>query len=102
MCRPAGKMGWLKIFHTFTKRGSMRHATYIKVVEWVDKAWTNVSTSTVQSGFIKAGVVPKSVEEEKSKYTDEESDNELSDVLPESILELFESDSEESDFEGFH
>ena len=68
----------------------------------MDKAWTNVTKSTAQSGFIKAGIVPKSAEEEKFEYTDEESDNEISDVLPENILELFESDSEESDFEGFH
>ncbi|GFX74958.1 uncharacterized protein TNCV_1845301 [Trichonephila clavipes] len=40
-----------------------------------------------------------------TKITDSEdsdAENELSDTLPENILELFNSDTDESDFEGFH
>lgn len=88
--------------HTFTKRGNMRRASYIEVAEWVDKAWSSVKVTTVQSGFIKAGIIEKP-DEHKESSDSEESDvnDELSDVLPENILELFNSDSEESDFEGF-
>ena len=69
----------------------------------MDKALTNVTKSTVQSEFFKAGIVPKPAEEEKSEYTDsEESDNEHSDSLSKNISELFESISEESDIKKFH
>ncbi|GFS68879.1 hypothetical protein TNCV_409511 [Trichonephila clavipes] len=36
-----------------------------------------------------------------TKITDSDAENELSDTLPENILELFNSDTDESDFEGF-
>ncbi|KAF8774264.1 Pogo transposable element with KRAB domain like protein [Argiope bruennichi] len=77
--------------HTFTKGGNMRRASYTEVAEWVDKSWKSVKVSTIRSGFIKAGIVSE----------DSDAENELSDTLPENILELFCSDTGESDFEGF-
>lgn len=85
--------------HTFTKSGKMRRASYVEVAEWVDKAWRNVTSGTVKSGFIKADIISES--EELDDSCESESEDELSDTLPEDILELFNSDSEDSDFDGF-
>lgn len=77
----------------------MRRASYTEVAEWVDKSWKSVKVSTIRSGFIKAGIVSES--EEITDSEDSDAENELSDTLPENILELFNSDTDESDFEGF-
>ncbi|KFM61528.1 Pogo transposable element with KRAB, partial [Stegodyphus mimosarum] len=84
--------------HTFTKGGNMRRASYTEVAEWVDKSWKSVKVSTIRSGFIKARIVSES--EEITDSEDSDVENELSDTLPENILELFNSDTDESDFEG--
>ncbi|GFX09975.1 pogo transposable element with KRAB [Trichonephila clavipes] len=86
--------------HTCTKGGNMRRASYTEVAECVDKSWKSVKVSTFRSGFIKDGIVSESKEITDSEDSDAE--NELLDTLPENILELFNSDTDESDFEGFH
>ncbi|GFV51535.1 pogo transposable element with KRAB domain [Trichonephila clavipes] len=84
---------------TCTKGGNMRRASYTEVAEFVDKSWKSVKVSTIRSGFIKAGIVSES--EEITDSEDSDAENDLSDTLPENILELFNSDTDESDFEGF-
>ena len=102
MCEPVGKNEWLKVFMVLLK----------------EETCNALLTSKLRNGWTKRGLMllnqqsnldwlkqefPKLAEEETFEYTDsEENDNELSDILPENILELFESDSEELDFEGFH
>ena len=93
------EIGWLKVSILLLKEEICDALLASKL----RNEWTNVTKSTVQSGFFKAGIVPKSAEQEKSEYTNsEESDNELSDILPNNISKLIENDSEELDFEGFH
>ena len=92
----------LEGLHTFTKNRNMRHASYVEVDQWVYRAWISVTPATVIARFMKAGIIPKPEERGAAEITaGEESDNEVSDSLPEHILKLFNSDSEESDFEGF-
>ncbi|GFU21720.1 pogo transposable element with KRAB domain [Trichonephila clavipes] len=89
----------LEGLHTCTKGGNMRRTSYTEVAECVDKSCKSVKVSTIRSGFIKARIVSESREITDSE--DSDAKNELSDILPENILELFNSDTDESDFEGF-
>ena len=85
-----------------SQKGNMRCASYVEVAEWVDRAWKRVTPATVTSGFMKAEIISKPEEHEAAEISaGEESDNEISDFLPEHILELFNSNNEESDFESF-
>ncbi|GFT44428.1 pogo transposable element with KRAB [Trichonephila clavipes] len=77
--------------HTCTKGGYMRGTSYTEVAECVDKSWKSVKVSTIRSAFIKAGIVSES--EEITDNEDSDAENELSDTLPEIILELFNSDT---------
>ncbi|KAF8789426.1 Pogo transposable element with KRAB domain like protein [Argiope bruennichi] len=80
------------------EKGGNRRASYTEVAEWLDKSWKSVKVSTIRSGFMKAGIVSES--EEITDSEDSDAENELSDTLPENILEMFNSDTNESDFEG--
>lgn len=84
--------------HCFTATGRMHHATFLEVIEWIDKAWASVTTETILSGFIKSRII--------GTATDDESD--ISDVeeeaahrLPPEFGELFKSDTKDEDFTGF-
>ena len=80
--------------HTYTKTGKMRRATHAEVCNWVLEAWKAVKVSTIVNGFIKATII-----------NGEEDDDEVPDVrdanLDPEIAALFDSDSEDEDFDGF-
>lgn len=86
---------------SFTKTGRMRRATYAQVCHWILTAWSKVKTSTVTNGFRKAGLLRNgdntTLSEEESEV---ESDTE-SETAREEILRLFNSDTEEEEFNGF-
>uniref|UniRef100_A0A147BI80 Putative pogo transposable element n=1 Tax=Ixodes ricinus TaxID=34613 RepID=A0A147BI80_IXORI len=91
--------------HSFTKTGRMRHASFGEVAKWVEEAWNSVSVGTVVAGFKKAGLiasVPGSDADEASISSESEDDAEdTPTTLDPEIAELFLSDSEEEDFDGF-
>ena len=80
--------------HTYTATGKMWRATHAEVCDWVLHAWKAVKPSTITNGFIKAKII-SGVEEE------DVSDVEDSAYLDDELAALFNSDSEDSDFEGF-
>ena len=82
--------------HSYTESGKMRRATFAEVCGWVIRSWAAVKTTTITNGFKKAGII--SGEEEPE---DEEAAPERSTDLDEEMLALFQSDSEDEDFEGF-
>lgn len=90
--------------HSFTTTGRMRRATLAEVACWVKSAWGKVSGRIVTAGFQKAGILDFVLDEDNESENDDvdEVDEEReSQTLPPEIAQLFESDSESEDFEGF-
>lgn len=101
--------------HSYTKSGRLKKASFAEVAKWVSNAWNAVETKTVISGFVEAGIVPPCQDlnpgeiakgmptenEENMELYEEPTENDENIELDEEILELFQSDSEASDFEGF-
>lgn len=84
--------------HSYTKSGKMRKATYEDVASWVSLAWKDVSSKTVMSGFKAANISETGTSNDSSDESNDESCELLTDK---ELLELFNSDSENSDFDGF-
>ena len=84
--------------HSFTATGRMRHATFQQVVGWIDKAWTSVTTETILSGFRKAALNGTDADGESD---DSPAEEETALHLPPEMAELFRSDTENEDFDGF-
>lgn len=87
----------------YTKSGHLKKASLPEVCRWIVAAWDSVSVQTVKSGFRKPGLI----QYENETVLDSDSNNEFSDSdnsneLDPEILKLFESETEESDFEGFN
>lgn len=87
--------------HSYTKTGKMRRATYSDVAGWVDASWKSIKNTTVVSGFTEAGIIRK--DDDVPDILDDVSDVDDPPVpeLEEDFLQLFNSESEDSDFEGF-
>ena len=81
--------------HSFTKTGRMRRATYADVCQWVVTAWQHVPPTNIINGFRKAEIVP-----EDETDMDTSTDDQQSFLTPE-LATLFNSDTEDEDFEGF-
>ena len=97
-------MGMLdgKRLHSLTKSGKIRRASYEEVAKWVDNAWKSIKKKTIISGFQDAGLLTS---DNSWKENDTSSDNEDTDMdssIDEDLLNLFNSDDDESDFEGFN
>ncbi|KFM63799.1 Pogo transposable element with KRAB, partial [Stegodyphus mimosarum] len=84
--------------HTYTKSGKMRRASYEEVAKWVVSAWKLVKSSLIIARFKEAEII--SLDKETVNQEDECDDLEDLD-LDQDLLNLFNSDSEESDFDGF-
>ena len=81
--------------HSYTNGGRMRLASYAEVAMWVKTAWDDISESTVKNSFIKCEIISETVTEEN----DVEEDYDNCSVLSDSILNLFNSETDGSDFE---
>lgn len=86
--------------HSFTNTGRMRRASYAQVCQWVKVAWLRVTAEVIQSGFRKARLWQyNNIPDPES---DANSDPEPGLEKPNSCInELFETDTEDTDFEGF-
>ncbi|KAK6175825.1 hypothetical protein SNE40_014210 [Patella caerulea] len=89
--------------HSFTNTGRMRRATHSEVAQWVSDAWATVSKSVIINGFIKAEIIHKTDENENlDENVDENNDGDADEpVLTEEIARIFNSDTEDEDFDGF-
>lgn len=74
----------------------MRHATFQQILGWIDKAWTSVTTETILSGFRKAGITGTDAE-----LDDSPAEEEMALHLRPELTELFRSDTEGEEFNGF-
>lgn len=95
---------WMSLgLKQYTKSGNMKRASLSEVCRWVLKAWNAVTIQTVRSGFRKAGLVNYEEDDdlsENEEFLSEDEDMSNNELDPD-ILKLFQSDSEESDFDGF-
>ena len=82
--------------HSFTKTGRQRRASYATVCEWIVAAWANVSAGTVVRAFAKAGIISG-----EPHGTDSDSDSEEREPVMCDLAQLFNSDTEDEDFNGF-
>ncbi|KAJ8004350.1 hypothetical protein DPEC_G00158260 [Dallia pectoralis] len=79
--------------HSFAATGRMRRATFQQVLGWIDTAWKSV---TIRSAFRKAGITGTDAESDDSPAEEERALH-----LPPELAELFRSDTEDEEFDGF-
>ena len=93
--------------HTFTATGKMRWATHEEVCNWVICAWRAVKVTSITNGFKNAGitnVLGGSEDGESDASSDDqqmESSATLDPVHDAHLIDLFNSDTEDEDFDGF-
>lgn len=93
--------------HTFTETGKMRSATHAEVCCWVIRAWKAVKVTAITNRFRKAGITsaPSAGEDDGSDASeindDERSAATLDPALDAQLIDLFNSDTEDEDFDGF-
>ncbi|KFM66113.1 Transposable element Tcb1 transposase, partial [Stegodyphus mimosarum] len=83
--------------YTYTKSSKMDRASYEEVAKWVGSAWKSVKTSLIIAAFTEAET---SISSDKETVNQEDECGSLED-FDQDLLNLFNSDSEESDFDGF-
>lgn len=90
---------------SFTKTGCMRKASFSDACQWILIAWNSVIESTITNRFRKAGMLREgssAPSEPTSPEDDSDTENEIDgDRCDEALLRLFNSDTEEEDFNGF-
>lgn len=84
--------------HTFTKTGRQRKASYATICEWIVDAWAKESALTVVRAFAKAGII---AEQPPGNQTDSDNDEREPGMFDGKIAQLFNSDTEDEDFDGF-
>lgn len=82
-------------------KGKVKRASYEEIVRWVAEAWDAVKGRTVQSAFRKAGIVASAADIDSDDTSESECDTSEDENLTQELLELFNTDTEESEFEGF-
>ena len=91
--------------HQFTPSGRIQRATFSEVCTWVIDAWAKVKLATITNSFLRVGInlTPATLPHSASEDTDTDSEEaSATGTLPQAMLDLFHSDSEDSDFEGLH
>ena len=89
---------------TFSETGKMRRATHAEVCDWVVRAWRAVTVTSITNGFRKAGITGCAEDRASGKSSDKEemeSATALDPVLDAELIDLFNSDTEDEDFNGF-
>ena len=85
--------------HTLMKSGKMRRAMNSEVCNQVKKAWNSIAVKTIKKPFQKAKIIEDENCNDNTTSSEDES-NKLS--LREDFLNLFNSESDDTEFEGFH
>ena len=85
--------------HQVTKTGRQRQATNATICQWIVDAWADISVSTLVRAFTKAGIITELPG--NSSDTDSDNDEREPGMLDAVIAQLFNSDTEEEEFEGF-
>ena len=80
---------------TFTKTGRQRRASSATICGWMVDVWVKVSALTDVRAFTKDSVI---VEQPPGNETD--SNNDETGILDGEIAQLFNSDTEDEDFDG--
>lgn len=81
--------------HIYTKGGKMRKKSLTEVADW----WNKVKIISIILELKEVSIIGKNADLTENSVDDSDSDD--SDKIDKEFLELFDSASEESDFEGF-
>ncbi|GAA6076132.1 uncharacterized protein LOC101155639 [Tachysurus ichikawai] len=73
-------------------------ASYATICEWIVDAWAKVSALTVVRAFVNAGII---AEQPPGNETDYDNDEREPGMFDGEIAQLFNSDTEDEDFDGF-
>ena len=79
----------------------MRRATYADVCQWVLTAWKRVLILNILSGFRKAEIVVVTDDSDDDEPMDEHNNFEDTELLTPELAALFNSDTEDEEFDGF-
>ena len=95
-------------YHSFTKSGSMKRASYAVVCQWIDECWGEVTENCIKNGFNAANICDYPTDPSNTVITevnesDNESEEEIDSQIPANFSDLFELFNIESDeeFYGF-
>lgn len=83
--------------HTFNKTGRQQWGSYATISELIVDAWAKVSVSTVVWAFAKASIIAEQLPDE----TDYDNDEREPGMFDGKITQLFNSETEDEDFDGF-
>jgi hypothetical protein len=100
-------------YHSFTKSGSIKRASYAEVCQWIDECWSEVTADCIKNGFKAANICEYPTEAlttvisratDSEEESEEESEDQIESEIPESFNELFDLFNTESDeeFDGFN
>lgn len=84
--------------HTLTKTGRQRRASFAPMCEWIVGAWAKLSALTAVRALAKAGIVAQQPPGNEADSDNDEREPGLSDG---GIAQLFNSDTENENFDGF-
>ena len=94
-------------YHSFTKSGNMKRASYSEICNWIMKSWEEISPNCIKNGFKKA-MIEEYDDLQNSDSSDISNDEEVEDItdgIPNSFVQLLDSmtveSDEDEDFEGF-
>ncbi len=94
----------IKGYHSYTKSGSMKRASYAEVCKWIVESWKEVTVDCVKNGFRKAMICYyltddiTDLESNESTSGDDSTEEELEpQTLPENFMDIFENFKFESD-----
>lgn len=77
-------------------------ATYATICQWIVDAWADISVSTVVRAFTKAGIVTELPDNSSNTDSDNDDFDETEPGKLDAVFaQLFNSDTEEEEFEGF-
>lgn len=86
----------------FTDSGKMKKARYVKVVNWVTKAWEFVKESVIVSDLRQANEKIQSKNDVSNDVNSDSSNSDCDDPMnDEELFKLFNSDSDTSNFDEF-
>ena len=82
------------------KTGRQRQASYATICQWIVDAWAKVSVSSITRSSRKAGIITEPSNSNGINYDSDNAETKPS-MLDAETAQLFNSDSEDKDFNGF-
>jgi hypothetical protein len=91
-------------YHTFTKGGNIKRASYSEVCHWIMQSWDSITPECIKNGFRKSTVEFYGEITENDTESIEDEDNSNQREVPDELIEILDFTDIESDesFDGFN